>query len=65
MATLRRRALFLGPAAFFLIVWIVYPTLYTIGRSFFGRDGFQDFVWFDNYKSLFTITCSARRSRTT
>ena len=47
-------ALFLGPAAIFLIVWVVYPTVYTIGRSFFGRDGFQDFVWFDNYKSLFS-----------
>ena len=47
-------ALFLGPAAIFLIVWVVYPTVYTIGRSFFGRNGFQDFVWFDNYKSLFS-----------
>ena len=41
--------------AIFLVVWIVYPTIYTIVRSFFGRDGVQDFVWFDNYKSLFTI----------
>ncbi len=46
--------LFLAPAAVFLAVWIVYPTLYTIARSFFGRSGFGDFVWFDNYKSLFT-----------
>jgi alpha-glucoside transport system permease protein len=45
--------LFLAPAAVFLLVWLVYPTVRTIVRSFFGRDG-GDFVGFDNYKSLFT-----------
>lgn len=43
---------FLGPAAFFLIVWIVYPTLYTIYRSLFDRSG-DSFVGFDNYRQIF------------
>jgi alpha-glucoside transport system permease protein len=45
--------LFLAPALVFLLVWLVYPTIRTIVRSFFGREG-GDFVGFDNYKSLFT-----------
>src|SRR5262249_54871290 len=44
---------FLAPAALFLIVWLVYPTIRTIFRSFFDRQGDQ-FVWFDNYKEIFT-----------
>ncbi|HEY3123574.1 MAG TPA: sugar ABC transporter permease, partial [Thermoanaerobaculia bacterium] len=47
-------AAFLAPAAVFLIVWIIYPAIYTIARSFFGRDGFGEFVGIDNYKTLFT-----------
>jgi alpha-glucoside transport system permease protein len=46
-------AVFLGPAAIFLGVWLVYPTIRTIIRSFFDRDG-SSFIWFDNYKELFT-----------
>src|SRR3954468_11110484 len=46
-------AVFLVPAAVFLIVWLVYPTIRTIIRSFFDRSG-NDFVGFDNYKALFT-----------
>jgi alpha-glucoside transport system permease protein len=46
-------AIFLAPAAIFLLVWIVYPTINTIIRSFFDREG-STFVWFDNYKTLFT-----------
>jgi alpha-glucoside transport system permease protein len=45
--------LFLAPALIFLAVWIVYPTVRTIIRSFFDRSG-ANFVWFDNYKALFT-----------
>jgi alpha-glucoside transport system permease protein len=45
---------FLGPALILLGVWIVYPAIYTIVRSFFGKSGFGDFVGIDNYKSLFT-----------
>ena len=37
-------------------VWIVYPTIYTIVRSFYGRSGFDDFVGIDNYKTLFTTS---------
>src|SRR5919106_2813222 len=42
---------FLLPAVFFLGIWIVYPTLWTIWRSFFDRTG-DEFVWFDNYREL-------------
>jgi alpha-glucoside transport system permease protein len=44
---------FLAPAIFFLAIWIVYPTVRTIIRSFYSADG-NEFVWFDNYKELFT-----------
>ena len=44
---------FLAPAALMLIVWIVYPTITTIKRSFFDRTG-DEFVGIDNYKELFT-----------
>jgi alpha-glucoside transport system permease protein len=47
-------AAFLAPAAIFLIVWIIYPAIYTVARSLFGRDGFSEFVGIDNYKTLFT-----------
>jgi alpha-glucoside transport system permease protein len=46
-------ALFLGPAAVLLVIWIVYPTVRTVIRSFFGQEG-GDFVGIDNYKELFT-----------
>jgi alpha-glucoside transport system permease protein len=52
----RRNALafaFLAPALFFLGIWIVYPTIRTIIRSLFSDSGNQ-FVWFDNYRQLFT-----------
>lgn len=45
--------LFLAPAIVFLVVWLVYPTVRTIIRSFFDRGG-SDFVGIDNYKDLFT-----------
>jgi alpha-glucoside transport system permease protein len=44
---------FLAPAAILLGVWVVYPTIRTIIRSFYDRDG-SSFVWFDNYKEIFT-----------
>jgi alpha-glucoside transport system permease protein len=44
---------FLAPAALLLGVWIVYPTIYTIGRSFFDREG-SNFVGLDNYQELFS-----------
>jgi alpha-glucoside transport system permease protein len=44
---------FLAPAVFFLAIWIVYPTINTIIRSFFDRSG-EEFIWFDNYQTLFT-----------
>jgi alpha-glucoside transport system permease protein len=48
-------ALFLLPAFFLLGVWLVYPTIYTILRSFFGESGYLgSWVGFDNYKALYT-----------
>src|SRR5688500_16750743 len=44
---------FLAPALVLLGVWIVYPTIYTIIRSFFDRDG-ATFIGFDNYGELFS-----------
>jgi alpha-glucoside transport system permease protein len=46
-------ATFLAPALVFLGVWIAYPTIRTVVRSFFDRNG-DHFVWLDNYKTLFT-----------
>src|SRR5690242_4197212 len=44
---------FLLPAFIFLGVWIVYPAVRTFGRSFFSDNG-GGFVWFDNYRTIFT-----------
>jgi alpha-glucoside transport system permease protein len=44
---------FLAPTLVLLGVWIVYPTIRTIIRSFFGRDG-SEFVGLDNYETLFS-----------
>jgi len=46
-------AAFLVPAAVLLGVWVVYPAVRTIVRSFFNQAG-DGFVWFANYKELFT-----------
>jgi alpha-glucoside transport system permease protein len=50
-------AIFLAPALFMLAVWMVYPAIYTIVRSFFGQTGFLGtWVGIDNYKTLFTTS---------
>jgi alpha-glucoside transport system permease protein len=46
-------AAFLAPALFFLALWIVYPSIRTIIRSFYDREG-DSFVGLDNYETLFT-----------
>ena len=46
-------AFFLGPALIFLCVWLVYPTIRTVIRSFFDRSG-SEFVFVDNYREIFT-----------
>ena len=46
-------AAFLAPAAILLGVWIIYPAVRTIVRSFFDKAG-DHFVWFANFKELFT-----------
>jgi alpha-glucoside transport system permease protein len=45
--------IFLAPTLVLLGVWIVYPTIRTVIRSFYGRDG-SEFVGLDNYETLFT-----------
>jgi alpha-glucoside transport system permease protein len=50
-------ALFLAPALILLGVWLLYPTIYTIVRSFFGQTGYLGtWVGIDNYKTLFTTS---------
>jgi alpha-glucoside transport system permease protein len=44
---------FLGPTLVLLGVWIVYPTIRTIIRSFYDRSG-DEFIGFDNYETLFS-----------
>ena len=44
---------FLGPALALLGVWIVYPTIRTITRSFYDRSG-DEFIGLDNYETLFS-----------
>jgi alpha-glucoside transport system permease protein len=46
-------AAFLGPALVLLAVWIVYPTIRTVMRSFYDRSG-DEFVGVDNYETLFS-----------
>jgi alpha-glucoside transport system permease protein len=53
----RTGALFLLPALVLLGVWLLYPTIYTIVRSFFGPSGYLGgWVGIDNYKTLFTTS---------
>jgi alpha-glucoside transport system permease protein len=48
-------ALFLLPAVVVLAVWVVYPAVYTVIRSFFGQQGYLGtWVGIANYKRLFT-----------
>jgi alpha-glucoside transport system permease protein len=60
---LRRNAVaigFLAPAAIVLLVMVVYPTVYTVIRSFYGKNAHEgflpsgEFAGIDNYKALFT-----------
>lgn len=44
---------FLAPAAILLAIWIVYPAISTIVRSFFDRTG-SEFVGLDNYEEIVT-----------
>ncbi len=44
---------FLAPALVLLGVWIVYPTISTVVRSFYDRSG-DELVGFDNYETLFS-----------
>lgn len=44
---------FLAPAALLLGIWVVYPTVWTVVRSFFDRAG-EQFVGIDNYQEIFS-----------
>lgn len=46
-------AVFLLPAGAMLVIWLVYPTLNTLVRSFYDRTG-DTFVGLDNYEAIFT-----------
>jgi alpha-glucoside transport system permease protein len=49
--------LFMLPALVVLGVWVVYPAVYTIVRSFFGQSGYiGNWVGIDNYRALFTTS---------
>jgi len=46
-------AIFLAPALILLSVWMIYPAVYTVIRSFFGQSGYLGtWVGVDNYKRL-------------
>ncbi len=45
--------IFLAPTLVLLGVWVVYPTIRTIIRSFYDRDG-DEFIGVENYETLFT-----------
>jgi alpha-glucoside transport system permease protein len=48
---------FLLPALVLLAVWLFYPTVYTVIRSFFGHSGYLGaWVGIDNYRTLFTTS---------
>ena len=53
---LRAALLFFGPAAVLLIVFLVYPTIYTVALAFNrGRQGaFSEWVGLNNFVQLFT-----------
>jgi len=44
---------FVAPAALLLAVWLIYPVVYTVVRSFFDRSG-AHWIGVDNYIELFT-----------
>jgi len=44
---------FLAPTLVLLAIWYVYPTVYTVWRSFKSADG-NSYVGIDNYKEIFT-----------
>jgi len=51
--------LFVGPALLLIVFFLVYPTIMTIGRSFFGRGASlfgpnTEFVGFANWRYVFT-----------
>jgi len=46
-------ALFLAPAILLLVVWMVWPTIYTIWRSLYSDRG-GDFVGLENYDRMFS-----------
>jgi len=48
---------FLLPAIVLLGIWLLYPTVYTVVRSFFGQSGYLgSWVGIDNYRTLFTTS---------
>ena len=58
----RSRSVFLAPAAILLLVMVVYPTVYTVIRSFFGKDAHEGFLPATSPGSTTTRRCSRRTS---
>ena len=49
--------LFMLPALVVLGVWVIYPAVYTIVRSFYGQQGYiGNWVGLDNYRALFSTS---------
>jgi alpha-glucoside transport system permease protein len=62
--TLLRAFLFLLPALVLLGALVVYPIVYSVIRSLYGRSG-ADFVGLDNYRRTFESTTTLRAIRNT
>src|SRR5690348_8777678 len=45
--------IWVAPALFFVAVFLIYPTLSTVGASFLSADS-SEFVGFENYQKIFT-----------
>ena len=45
-------ALFLLPALFFIAIWLIWPTIFTVRRSLYSNSG-DEFVGLDNYETMF------------
>jgi alpha-glucoside transport system permease protein len=44
--------LFLAPALFFVAIWLIWPTIFTVRRSLYSNRG-GEFVGLDNYEAMF------------
>ena len=60
----RQSLVLLGPALGYLLVFSLFPLLYSLGISFYEFDVIDsnwEFVGLDHYRSLWSTRCSGRR----